>query len=140
MSNRLSFRKALTRILLPGLVLLIILWACNAPSFPLPPPQPEAFVFEQTGQAQVVLTIEQNDRIMPNARVTVENLKLNVWVGGLAGPNGEFTSMPFTAEDGDIVQVSFEDPDNEDRGGSTCLIVGNYGGVPAADPRCGDYQ
>ena len=140
MKDRLTVRQALTRILMPGVLLLLVLWACNAPSFPLPPPGPESFTFEQTGQAQVVLDIEANDRIPPGARVTVENLELHIWVGGYAGGDGAFRSIPFDALDGDVVQVSFTDADNDERGGSTCLIVGNYGDTPVEDPRCGDFQ
>jgi len=140
MKDRLTVRRALTRILLPGVGLLLILWACNAPSFPLPPPGPESFAFEQTGQAQVSLHIEANDRIMPGARVTVENLGLHIWVGGIASGDGSFTSVAFDAVPGDIVQVSFEDPVDDGRGGSTCLVVGNFGAPPVEDPRCGDFQ
>lgn len=136
-SNRLTLAKALRRIVLPGVILLLVLWACNAPSFPLPPPGPESFSFEQVSQGQVVLHVDPNDRIPAAARVTVENLALHVWVGGIAGADGSFDSQSFSASPGDIVQVSFADPGDESRGGSTCLVVGNYGSPPVVDPRCG---
>lgn len=139
-SDRITVKKALLKIVLPGLLLLLVLWACNAPSFPLPPPGPESFSFEQVSQGQVVLHVDPNDRIPAAARVTVENLALHVWVGGVARSDGSFDSQSFYASDGDIVQVSFEDPGDESRGGSTCLVVGSYGSAPVVDPRCGGFQ
>lgn len=134
--SRLSPRQALTRIILPGLFLWAVLWACNTPSIPMPPPGPDSFSFEQTTAGLVVLHISANDRIPPGATVTVKNLKNGLFVGGPAGFDGSFDSQPFLGDIGDVAQISFVEEATGD-GGVTCLVIGNFDGVPVEDPRCG---
>jgi hypothetical protein len=126
-------RQWVTRILAPGLLLWIILWACNTPSFPLPPPTPEALSFEQVGTGMVVLHIDPNDRIPPSAVVTVKNIDTQQFVGGPADADGSFDSPPFAGSDGDQIQLSFASDDGQ--GGSLCVILGNYGAEPM-ETRC----
>lgn len=129
-------RQLLTRILLPGLGLLMILWACNAPSFPLPPPGPEAMHFEQTGAGLVTMRGDPNDRIPPAALITVMNETLRVGVLCYAEQDGSFDCGPFFGDVGDLVKLSFTDPDDETRGGSMCYVL-DFTDPVVEDPRCG---
>jgi hypothetical protein len=45
--------------------------------------------------------------------------------------------MPFYADEGEIVQFSFHDPDEQGRGGSICLVVTVDASAIRA-PRCGN--
>ena len=129
-------KQVITKILLPGLVLTLILWACNTPSIPMPPPSPESFTFIQaTEPDHFILEIDPNDRIPAGASITVHNLDTGLFVGGPAASDGSFRSLPFAGELGDIIQVSFITTSEE--GGVTCLVLGNIDGDPEEDPRCG---
>ena len=130
-------KQVITKILLPGLGLLLILWACNTPSIPMPPPSPESFTFIQSAQTGYYeLEISANQYIPEGAEVMVKNLDTGLFVGGPAGAGGAYHSMPFAAELDDIIQVSFVTDSGE--GGVTCLVLGNIDGTPDEDPRCGD--
>jgi hypothetical protein len=139
MDKKMTPRQLVGRVLLPGVVLLLVLWACNAPSFPLPPPGPENFAFEQQQQGVTVLRLAPNDRVGAGFRVEVFNLDRRQGVFGYAEVDGSFESLPFYATEGEIIQFSFHDPDEEGRGGSTCLVV-SFDATPVTDPRCGDFQ
>ena len=128
-------RQVVTRILLPGLVLWAILWACNTPSIPMPPPGPESFTFDQHSEGLYTLSVDPNTLIPSSSQITVKNLANGTFVGGPVNPDGSFSSPPFYGDLGDIIQFSFVTPGDE--GGMTCLILGNLGDVPVEDPRCG---
>ncbi len=127
-------RQIITRILLPGLALWAVLWACNTPSIPMPPPGPEIVSFVQQDENHFVFEIEPNQLIPAGAEVTVRNLDLNIWVGGLANGDGSFRSEPFEGAPGDMILLSFEK--NGD-GGVTCFEL-RVGSNPPEDPRCGN--
>lgn len=128
-------RQFVVRILLPGLALWAILWACNTPSIPMPPPGPEIVSFVQEDDTHWTFVIDPNQYIPPGAEVTVHNRTLSIWVGGLAGPQGEFTSSPFAGSPGDIIQLTFVTDGGE--GGTTCFIL-QAGQNPPEDPLCGN--
>ncbi|MFH2009635.1 MAG: hypothetical protein ABI333_23785 [bacterium] len=127
-------RQFIGRILVPGLVLWAILWACNTPSIPMPPPGPDSFLFEQNQDGLWTLTIKPNVYIPANAEVTVKNLENGLFVGGPAESNGSFLSQPFFGNIGDVIQIWFITPQEE--GGVTCLIL-DTNDPPTEDPRCG---
>jgi len=126
-------RQVILRILLPGLFLWAVLWACNTPSIPMPPPGSEIVSFVQEDPEHYSFLIDPNVYIPPGAEVTIKNRTLNIWVGGLAGVDGSFQSEPFAGTLGDMVQLSFS---LGDEGGSTCFIL-SVGTNPVEDPRCG---
>ncbi len=127
-------RQVITRVLLPGLFLWAILWACNTPSIPMPPPGGEIVSFIQEDPDHYRLEIGANIYIQPYAEVTVKNINESVWVGGLADEFGGFLSEPFAGTPGDIIQLSFV---KDGEGGSTCFILA-VGQDPIEDPRCGN--
>ncbi len=127
-------RLFITRILLPGLALWAVLWACNTPSIPMPPPGGEIVSFIQEDEDHWTFEIEPNDYIQPGAEVTIKNRTLNIWVGGLAGTDGSFQSEPFQGSPGDIIQLTFV---KNDEGGTTCFVL-QAGSDPPEDPRCGN--
>jgi hypothetical protein len=135
-SKRMSAKQLVTRILLPGIALLLLLWACNAPSFPLPPPGPESMHFEQTSAGLVTMRGDPNDRIPPDSEITVLNKTLRVFAGCYADVDGSFECGPFYGDAGHLVSFTFTDPDNEKRGGSMCYVLGFTDPV-VEDPRCG---
>ena len=126
-------KQFIGRILIPGLVLWAILWACNTPSIPMPPPGPEAFLFEEHPDGLWTLTIDENIYIPGGAEVTVKNLENGLFVGGPATVDGSFVSQPFFGNVGDIIQIWFVTA--YDKGGVTCYVLDtNY--PPTARPRC----
>lgn len=128
-------RKFITRILLPGLALWAILWACNTPSIPMPPPGSEIVSFVQaTEEDHYIFTIELNIYIQPGAEVTIKNLDKSVWVGGLAESDGSFVSQPLFGHIGDMIQLTFS---LNGEGGTTCFIL-SLDPHPVEDPRCGN--
>jgi hypothetical protein len=127
-------RQVITRVLLPGLALWAILWACNTPSIPMPPPGGEIVSFIQEDPDHFRFQVDANQYIQPGAEVTVKNLDRSVWVGGIAETDGSFLSEPFAGAPGEIIQLSFiKDGD----GGATCFIL-SVGQDPVEDPRCGN--
>lgn len=129
-------RQVILRILLPGVALWAILWACNTPSIPMPPPGSEIVSFVQEDDGHYRFEIEPNDYIQPGAEVTVKNLRLNIWVGGLADSEGYFLSEPFAGSPGDMIQLSFS---KNGEGGATCFILEvGPDPLPTEDPRCGN--
>jgi len=128
-------RQVITRILVPGLALWAILWACNTPSIPMPPPGSEIVSFiEAEPDDHYIFIIEQNILIQPGAEVTVKNLTENLWVGGLADELGSFTSQPFFGHIGDMIQVTFN---LDGEGGTTCFVL-SLDPHPVEAPRCGN--
>ena len=81
--------------------------------------------FDEVEPGLVTLTICPNDRIPPDATITIENFRTEQIAGGPVGADGSFQSLPFFAQEGDIVQVSFRTPDDE--GGVYCVRVGRFG-------------
>lgn len=136
-SKPITTKQLVTRILLPGLGLLVILWACNAPSFPLPPPGPESMAFEQQGTGLISLSADPNPYIPPSAEIVVMNMDLRVGVICYAATDGSFDCGPLYGDAGHLVKMTFTDPVNEKRGGSMCYVV-SFGGPPAEDSRCGE--
>ena len=131
-----TFKQLLTSIIGPGFVLLLILWACNAPSFPLPPPGPESMHFDQTAQGLATLRADPNDHIPPDAQVIVWNLDLLVGSACYAQADGSFECGPFYGDMGDLVRMTFTDPEDEKRGGSMCYVLAFVDPVEE-DSRCG---
>jgi hypothetical protein len=128
-------RQVITRILLPGLALWAILWACNTPSIPMPPPGSEIVSFIQSDlEDHYIFVIDPNPLIQPGAEVTIKNRDENLWVGGIAEPDGSFESQPFFGHIGDMIQLTFT---KNGQGGMTCFIL-ELGPNPTEDPRCGN--
>jgi len=127
-------RQFITKILLPGLALTAILWACNTPSIPMPPPGGELVSFIQEDTDHYRFAIEPNNFIQPRAEITVKNLDRVIWVGGEAQADGSFLSEPFQGAPGDMIQLTFT---KNGEGGTTCYILA-VGADPVEEPRCGN--
>jgi hypothetical protein len=128
-------RQIITRILLPGLALWLILYACNTPSIPMPPPGPEFVTFVEAEEPDYYkFILDSNQFVPPGADVTVMNRTEYLWVGGAAEADGSFESQPFFGHIGDMIQLIFT---KGDEGGTTCYILSLEPDPVVEDPRCG---
>ena len=109
--NRIRFRIA--RLVL-ALGAAAVVWACNAPFIPVPPPGQsftKALVADGMGGQKTVWTAhgEPYDQA-PFARVHVFDANRGVGVIGLAAADGSYASPPFEGTDGDRIEISYETP------------------------------
>jgi hypothetical protein len=93
--------------------------------------------FEQTAQGLVVLRADPNALIPAEAQVIVWNLDRRVAAGCYAEPDGSFECGPFYGDAGDMVRMTFTDPQDEKRGGSMCYVL-DFVDPVVEDPRCGN--
>jgi len=135
-----TMRRRLTRLatLLGGVTLL---WACNAPFIPVPPPGASfssALVDDGAGgQKTVWVTHGLPSTNAAFARYSVFNVNTGAGTLTTAGADGTFTSAPMDGAVNDHVQVYYETPGG-DYSESICLLlttdVGAGGSAPACPP------
>jgi hypothetical protein len=123
-----ALRRRLAKLgtLLAGLCLL---WACNAPSIPVPPPAVTvAFASQQVavpgGETKTLWTATQSMplEIAAGARFTLFNQNRGAGVVQTANPDGTFVTGPMEGDTGDRITISYEtaegDPSEE-----VCLLL-----------------
>ena len=118
-----------------------VLWACNAPFIPVPPPGASfssALVDDGAGgQKTVWITHGLPSTNAAFARYSVFNQNTGAGTLTTAGADGTFTSAPMDGTVNDHVQVYYETPGG-DYSESICLLlttdVGAGGSAPACPP------
>jgi hypothetical protein len=119
-----------------ALGLAALIWACNAPSIPVPPPGETTSFTSQLvddgagGQKTVWVAHGEPLKAAAYARVEVFNDTLGRGVIGLAMSDGSYASPAFDGTRGDRVEISFTVGDV--RGTPVCFQL--IEGAPA--PRC----
>jgi hypothetical protein len=120
--------------------LLTVVWACNAPFIPVPPPG-ASFTSQLVddgmgGQKTVWVTHGLPSTNAAYATYTVFNERLQAGIIAVAGADGTFTGIPMEGMMNDQIRVSYETPAG-DQSDSICLLlteeVGSAGG---SAPRC----
>jgi hypothetical protein len=127
--KRLSFRLRLrlARLAL-ALGLASIVWACNAPFIPVPPPgQTATFTSELVsdgmgGQKTAWTAHGPALDDVAFAKVFVFNTGRGAGVITLAGADGSYTAPPFDGTEGDRVEIVYERP-NGSRGVPACYLL-----------------
>ena len=119
---------------------LSLLWACNAPFIPVPPPG-ATFTSELVddgagGQKTVWITHGLPSANAAFATFYVYNTRLQSGIIATAGAEGSFTGIPMDGLLNDRIQISYQTPAG-DYSDSTCLLLTtdvSPGGSSA--PRC----
>lgn len=119
-------RAPLARIaaLLAGVT---VLWACNAPFIPVPPP-PASFTSQLVddgagGQKTVWITRGQIPSVQAaSATFHILNETLGEGVITTAGPDGTYEAAPMDGTEGDRVSLYYETPAG-DYSDSICLLL-----------------
>ena len=103
----------LKRILLAAAALAVIV-GCNTPSVPIPPPALESLAFQNAAgpPGMVVLQGQPNPR-HARARFFAINRNNGDGVITTAADDGAFTTTPFAATEGDIMQMFYDTPAGE---------------------------
>ena len=97
--------------------------ACYTPSVPLPPPLIENMSFTTgTATGTVILTSPPQTQIGA-VRFSVFNVSQSIGVIFVSNADGSFTSPPFPGNEGDYIDVSY-DQNNESADRCTTLHVG----------------
>ena len=142
---RTSFIRRLLRRPVARLAALLgaftVLWACNAPFIPVPPPGASfssALVDDGAGgQKTVWITHGLPSTNAAFARYSVFNQNTGKGTLTTADADGSFTSAPMDGAQNDHIQVYYETP-NGDYSESICLLlttdVGAGGSAPACPP------
>jgi hypothetical protein len=112
--------SALVRMLRP-LALATLLCGCTTPSVPLPPPELMSLTFTGTTPGIVQIIGKPADR-HADARFYVYDYDSGEGVITKAAGDGSFTSMPFAGNDGDQVQIYFDNRDG-DRSQELCTTL-----------------
>ena len=90
---------------------VIALAGCTTPSFPVPPPEPDAVSFalnDATGEATFMADAPDDNR-WAFARVSVFNLDASDGVITVADENGAVAeTRPFIGVDGDRIEITYE--------------------------------
>ncbi len=116
---------------------MTLLWACNAPSIPVPPPNVAvAFATQQIidgdgGSRQAWIATQS----MPIpaaglARFYLFDLTRGAGIIQIANPDGTFVSGPLEGDTGDRISIYYETPEG-DLSDSVCLLL-----TEGAAPRC----
>jgi hypothetical protein len=114
------------------LLLLVALGGCVTPSFPVPPPEPEAIVFSLDPVAGMATFRADPEPEWAFARVTITDTTSGYGVIVPAEANGEvLETPPFRAEDGDLILIEYE---LDDQAGGLCLIL--HDGRSSSEFRC----
>ena len=118
---------------------LAVLWACNAPSIPVPPPNlAVAFTAHEVpdGDAgtKTAWVVTQSNPIpaIALARFYLFDLDRGMGIIQLANADGTFVSAPMDGDAGDRISISYETSDG-DLSASICLLLAE-GPTPARCP------
>jgi hypothetical protein len=122
-----AMRRRLTRLAtLLGAVTL--LWACNAPFIPVPPPG-ASFTSQLVddgagGQKTVWIThgLPSSNAAFAYYYVINESLVPRAGIIAEAGADGTFTGMPLEGTMGDHIRMAYETPDGN-QSDSICLLL-----------------
>jgi hypothetical protein len=122
-----AMRRRLTRLAtLLGAVTL--LWACNAPFIPVPPPG-ASFTSQLVddgmgGQKTVWIThgLPSSNAAFASYFVINESLVPRAGIIATAGADGTFTGMPLEGTMGDHIRMAYETPDGN-QSDSICLLL-----------------
>ena len=132
-------KRAFIRLirLAAGLAMLALIWACNAPFIPVPPPAQAGFasalVSDGMGGQKTVWTAAGNaGSPAALAHVFVINEATGNGVVTRADPAGAYKSPAFDGTRGDHVDIYFEDNEGT-RSATACLILQDG----AQAPQCG---
>lgn len=112
-------RRVLT-VAIPALLLLMV-WACKSPSFPLPPPDREMITLEVTSEPGQVTVVGNPGAVPPDVRVVLINLDQGFGYFFLALPDGSFRSPLVQAEEGERIQFYYEE--DGDSSYPICFLV-----------------
>jgi hypothetical protein len=131
---------------LPKLATLLgaftILWACNAPFIPVPPPGASfssALVDDGAGgQKTVWITHGLASNNAAFAYFYILNERTQNGVITVAGADGSYTAPPIDGVMNDHVRITYETPSGGNYSESICLLlttdVGSGGSAPACPP------
>jgi hypothetical protein len=135
--------NALRRKLLKLATLLCaftVLWACNAPFIPVPPPG-ATFTSELVddgagGQKTVWIThgLPSSNAAFAYFYVINDNLVPRAGIIAVAGADGSFTGMPLDGTMGDHIRISYQTPAGDQSDSICLLLTTDVVGVSA--PRC----
>jgi hypothetical protein len=130
--NGLRLRIARLAVAL-GVVSLI--WACNAPFIPVPPPGQVSFMSSLVSDGQGGMkTVWIGTGPMNNkailARFFLFDVQRNAGVIAAGKTDGSYVSPPFDGTMGDHVEISFETSDG-DLSGTACVVLQPGGLAPA---------
>jgi hypothetical protein len=115
------------------------IWACNAPSFPVPPPgQTTSFTSEVVtdgagAQKTVWIAHGTPGSVTAFARVLVFDEATAAGVIAQAASDGGYTSPPMDGTRGDRIDISFETVQGE-LSGSTCFQLVEGASAPTCQP------
>ena len=135
-----AMRRRLTRLAtLLGAVTL--LWACNAPFIPVPPPG-ASFTSQLVddgmgGQKTVWIThgLASSNAAFARYFVVNESLVPQAGIIATAGADGTFTGMPLEGTMGDHIRMAYETPDGN-QSDSICLLLTEEVSATGSAPRC----
>jgi hypothetical protein len=138
LSPKLGLRRRLARLAL-ALGLVSIVWACNAPFIPVPPPGQTAsftseLVTDGMGIQKTVWTAHgpaNTDAAF--SRFFVFNTGRGAGVITLAGADGSYTAPPFDGAEGDRVEIVYERPSGE-RSVPACFLLALGAMAPLCPP------
>jgi hypothetical protein len=134
-----AMRRRLARLAtLLGAVAL--LWACNAPFIPVPPPG-ASFTSELVDDGAGGQTTEWVAHGLPsenaaNAYFYIFNDAEQAGVIVVARPDGTYDSPPFAGMMGDPVRISYRSPTGENYSDSICLLLTTVVDAVGSAPRC----
>jgi hypothetical protein len=122
--NRLRFRIAR---LFATLGVVVLLWACNAPFIPVPPPTMISFtsttLTDTTGtQKTYWITHGGPDANAASARFFVYNEDNQAGVITTAASDGSFTTTPMDGAPGNRVLIYYQPPGG-DQSPATCRVI-----------------
>ncbi len=118
---------------------LTLVWACNAPFIPVPPPGASftsALVDDGMGGQKTEWTTHGlPSSNAANARFSIFNDNTRTGVILDANPDGTYDSPPFDGAANDHVRISYRTPDG-DQSDSICLLLTTDVTAAGSAPRC----
>jgi hypothetical protein len=116
-----------------------VLWACNAPFIPVPPPG-ASFTSQLVddgmgGQKTLWITHGLPSNNAAFATFTVLNETKQGGIVAVAGADGTYTGMPMEGDVGDRVKIDYETPSGA-QSDSICLLLTTDVGPSGSAPPC----